>query len=208
MNEMAQKIIDYYRLMERKISRKIILILCVGWTLILTIFFKIIGMPLENVRSFLLGLCFLSFLFLVQCVYLEIKERIHMNEVIKFENSRDISDVLTNLLDIKKLHNLVVSELEKYNLQSFANIEESRYKAMWISYFFDWFMFENDKIHYFRAEGKGEIDDVLIAQKFNKLNSLQQQLLQEFSFDSKFEQILDDHFKSLKKDYNNLLILR
>ncbi len=208
MTNMENKIISYYCLLERKVHRKVILFVSVGLSAFLTTLFLSNGRIPENARLFLLSLNFFALLFLLQCVHLEIKDKICKKSVIKFDDSRDISDLQTNLLDIKKLHNLVVSSLKKYNLQSFLNLEESRYKTMWKNYFLAWFMLENDKVYHFRANSKNKFDDLLITQNFNNLYILHQQLLQEFSADSEFEQILNDHFISLKKDYYNLSALR
>lgn len=208
MNEMEKKILGYYCLIERKSHRKAILLVGVVLIMLLTILFVINGRSPEIARRFLIGLCFFTLWFLLQCVHLEIKDKICKKAVIKFEEPRDISDLQTNLLDIKKLHNSVVIALEKYNLQSFSDLEESRYRTMWKNYFLAWFMFENDKVYRFRANGKNEFDDFAITKNFNKLYVLHQQLLQEFSADSEFEQILNDHFLSLKKDYYNLSALR
>ncbi len=208
MNEMEKKILGYYCLIERKNHRKAILLASAILSVSFSLLFIISGRTSEFVRRFSIGLCFFTLLFLFQCVHLEIKDKICKKAVIKFEDSRDVSDLQTNLLDIKKLHNSVVIALEKYNLQSFSDLEEARYKSMWKNYFLAWFMLENDKVYRFRANGKNEFDDFAITKNFNKLYVLHQQLLQEFSADSEFEQILNDHFLSLKKDYYNLSALR
>lgn len=208
MTEMENKIISYYCLLERKAHRKVILFASVSLSAFLTTLFLSNGRIPKNARLFLLSLSFFALLFLLQCVHLEIKDKICKKSVIKFNDSRDISDLHTNLLDIKNLHNLVISSLEKYNLQSFLGLEESRYKTMWKNYFLAWFMLENDKIYHFRANSKNKFDDLSITQNFNNLYILHQQLLEEFSADSEFEQILNDHFLSLKKDYYNLSALR
>lgn len=208
MNEMEKKVLGYYCLLERKSHRRTILFVSVTLSAILTVLFVINGKTSEIARRFLIGLCFFTLLYLFQCVHLEIKDKICKKAVIKFDEPRDISDLQTNLLDIKKLHISVISALKKYNLQNFLDLEESRYKTMWKNYFLAWFMLENDKIYRFRANGKNEFDDFSITKNFNKLYILHQQLLQEFSADSEFEQILNDHFLSLKKDYYNLSALR
>lgn len=205
---MEKKILGYYCLIERKNHRKSILLVSAILSISFAVLFIISGRTSEIVRRFSIGLCFFTLLFLLQCVHLEIKDKICKKIVIKFDEPRDISDLQTNLLDIKKLHISVISALEKYNLQNFLDLEESRYKTMWKNYFLAWFMLENDKIYRFRSNGKNEFDDLSITKNFNKLYILHQQLLKEFSADSEFEQILNDHFLSLKKDYYNLSALR
>ena len=113
-----------------------------------------------------------------------------------------------NMQDIKFIHDEITLYLSKMEMQNFSKLEDNRYRIIWEQYFLDWFMDENDDIYKYRQNPKNEFDEHVIRKHLNELGILQQKMLCLFGNDDEFSQIIGDHFKSLRQDFYNLIVLK
>lgn len=172
---------------------------------ILSIIFVFRGFSSNFLNKFALCLGGIALIYFLYCVLLECRERWLRNEIVKLESGEYASDLYNTLLKIKSLHKSVLVSMERCNLKGFEKTENLRYHSMWENYFFTWLLSENDRIYHFSQHEKNEFDSYAMRKRFNEMHKLHQQLLTEFEEEEEFIQILNIHFTSLKKDYNNLL---
>ncbi len=208
MSEATKKIISYYLVIRFKgYCQKFVYFLgaLVALGVILTNFF-----PSELLHLITLVLSFLTILSAIACTVciarisrMRRQQAFHQYMLDKKEDF----DFFENMKCLKSVHDEVVSNLSNRGMRNFVYLENERYRSMWNQCFLNWFWKENDKIYAFRQNPKNEFDDYVIKKHIVELNDLQKKLVGLFGSDSEFVQVIEDLFKSLRKDFFNLIIL-
>ena len=196
MRKETKNVISYYlvaRFKERCMKFSYFSAVCVVFGVILVYFLKI-----DTNHLITLHFCFFTLLSVVTCII----------QALKLSDDCAKNSFFKNMLDIKVIHEEVILYLTKMEMLSFSKAENDRYRAMWEQYFLDWFMDENDKVYKYRQNPKNEFEEHLIRKHLEELGLLQQKMLCLFGNDEKFSQIIGDHFKSLRKDFYNLIVLK
>lgn len=208
MRKETKNVISYYlvaRFKERCMKFSYFSAVCVAFGFILVYFLKI---DTNFWRSITLNFCFFTLLSVVFCIIQDFRMKKMSEKALKLSNDCAKDTFFRNMQDIKVIHEEVILYLTKMEMLSFSKAENDRYRAMWEQYFLDWFMDENDKVYKYRQNPKNEFEEHLIKKHLEELGLLQQKMLCLFGNDEKFSQIIGDHFKSLRQDFYNLIVLK
>lgn len=157
--------------------------------------------------SFTWTFCIFTVLSVLICIVQDFRMKRMFIRILELNGVNTDRDLFENMQDIKRIHEEVDLYLTKMGMNSFEKAEYRRYKAMRDKYFLDWFMAENDMVYKFRQNPKNEFDEYVIRKHLSELAVLQQKMFNLFINDSEFLQIIDDHFRSLRKDFFNLIVL-
>lgn len=157
--------------------------------------------------SFTWTFCIFTVLSVLICIVQDFRMKMMFIRTLELNGVNTDRDLFENMQDIKRIHEEVDLYLTKMGMNSFEKVEYRRYKAMRDKYFLDWFMAENDMVYKFRQNPKNEFDEYVIRKHLSELAVLQQKMFNLFINDSEFLQIIDDHFRSLRKDFFNLIVL-
>lgn len=157
--------------------------------------------------SFTWTFCIFTVLSVTICIVQDFRMKRMSSRALELNGVNTDRDLFENMQDIKRIHEEVDLYLTKMEMNSFEKAEYRRYKAMRDKYFLDWFMAENDMVYKFRQNPKNEFDEYVIRKHLSELAILQQKMSNLFINDSEFLQIIDDHFRSLRKDFFNLIVL-
>ena len=205
MSEATKKIISYYSTIRfKEYCKKFVYYVgtLVALGVILTNFF-----PSEYLHTIVLVLCFFMILLVIVSIVQNFRvKKLQVLHQYMFD-AKESSSILKNMEYLKSVHDEVVSNLSNRGMKYFTRLEDDRYRTMWKQCFLDWFWEENDKIYKFRQNPKNEFDEYVIKKHISELNDLQKKLLSLFGEDNEFSQIIEDLFRSLRKDFYNLIIL-
>lgn len=157
--------------------------------------------------SFTWTFCIFTVLSVAICIVQDFRMKRMSSRALELNSVSTDCDLFENMQDIKRIHEEVDLYLTKMEMNSFEKAEYRRYKAMRDKYFLEWFMAENDMVYKFRQNPKNEFDEYVIRKHLSELAVLQQKMFNLFINDSEFLQIIDDHFRSLRKDFFNLIVL-
>ena len=208
MRKETKNVIFYYlavRFKERCMNFSYFSAACVALGFILVHFLKFDN---NFWRSITLTFSFFTIFSVVACIIQDFRMKKMFGSTLKLSSDCVNDGFFKNMQDIKFIHDEITLYLSKMEMQNFSKLEDNRYRIIWEQYFLDWFMDENDDIYKYRQNPKNEFDEHVIRKHLNELGILQQKMLCLFGNDDEFSQIIGDHFKSLRQDFYNLIVLK
>lgn len=208
MRRESVNVIAFYQIMRSKNRSMMVTYFCAAFSFLGGIFIKITGDVSSAFKSFIFIFCLFTIVFVIGCIVLELVQNMMSKYTLLLDKKNEFNDLYKNMQEIKFIHDEVVLYLSKMEMQQFIKTEDSRYRMMWKAYFEDWFMAENDKVYSYRENPKNEFDEYAIRICINELGDLQQKMLALFDRDDELSEIIEANFKSLRKDFYNLIILR
>lgn len=208
MRPESKNVITFYQIVRSKNRCLIFAYFSTAFSFLGGIFIKASDNYNVSLKSFVLLFCLFTIISVVWCIVLDIIRNNAIKHTLLLEKENESTDFYKNMFDIKFIHDEVALYLAKMEMQQFDKTEDSRYRMMWKVYFEDWFMAENDKIYRYRENPKNEFDEYAIKKHINELGILQQKMLCLFGRDDELSEIIEVHFKSLRKDFYNLIILK
>lgn len=208
MRREAENVISYYSAVRFKERCVRFAYFDIAFTLFGLLLVKLGGSNIEFWYSFTLTFCLFTILSVVVCIIQDFRMKRLLKSIFKISGTYVNNDLLKNMQEIKFIHEEVIWYLTKMEMYAFEKTENSRYRTMWKKYFLDWFMAENDMVYKFRQNSKNEFDEYVIRKHINELGILHQKMLCLFGNDDEFSQIIGDHFKSLRQDFYNLIVLK